>query len=165
MITSRAGHGSNYSSQARRHFLAALSIVLLTVLHCAPDAIAEPSKPLLKDIRFEKASPQEERIHITVRDFSPPKLIAIEGDKPRVVCDFLGTGLAGTVKTHRTVDGSYIKRIRVGIHRDPTKTRVVLDLVPQHEYDVRQMYVTDQEVFILAITASTPASISDSISE
>ena len=73
-----------------------------------------------------------------------------------MVCDFLGAGLAGTVKTQRTVDGRYIKRIRVGIHRDPTKTRVVLDLAPEHDYDVRQMYVKDQEIFILAITPSTP---------
>ena len=158
MITSPADHGSNYSSQAGRYFYAALSILLLTMLHHPPNAIAEPAKPLLKDIRFEKASPQEEMIHITVRGFSPPKLFAIEGDKPRVVCDFLGTGLAGTVKTQHTVDGNYIRRIRVGTHRDPTKTRVVLDLTPEHDYDVRQMYVKDQETFILAITPLTPES-------
>ena len=75
-----------------------------------------------------------------------------------MVCDFLGTGLADTVKTQHTVDGNYIKRIRVGIHRDPIKTRVVLDLASQHDYDVRQMYVKDQEIFILAITPSTPES-------
>ena len=158
IITSPVDHGSNYSSQARRYFFAALSILLLTMLHYAPNAIAEPAKPLLKDIRFEKASPREEMIHITVRDFSPPKLFAIEGDQPRVVCDFLGTGLAGTVKTEHTVDGNYIKRIRVGIHRDPTRTRVVLDLAPEHDYDVRQMYVKNQEIFILALTPSTPES-------
>ena len=72
IITSPADHGSNYSSQARRYFCAALSILLLTMLHYAPNAIAEPAKPLLKDIRFEKASPREEMIHIAVRDFSPP---------------------------------------------------------------------------------------------
>jgi len=126
------------------------------MLHYAPSAIAEPSNPLLKEIRFEGASPQEELIQITVRDFSPPKLFAIEGDKPRVVCDFLGTDLAGTVKTDHIVDGNYIKRIRVGIHRDPTKIRVVVDLTPQHDYGVRQMYVADQELFILAITPSPP---------
>jgi hypothetical protein len=128
------------------------------MLHDAPSAIAEPAKPLLKDIRFEKASPQEEMIHIAVRDFSPPKLFAIEGDNPRVVCDFLGAGLADTVKTQDTVDGNYIRRIRVGIHRDPAKTRVVLDLAPEHDYDVRQMYVQDQGIFILAITPATPES-------
>ena len=146
------------SSQAGRCFIAALSILLLTMLHHAPNAIAEPAKPLLKDIRFEKTSSQEERIHIAVRDFSPPKLFAIQGDKPRVVCDFLGAGLVGTVKTQHTVDGSYIRRIRVGIHRDPTKIRVVLDLTPEHNYDVRQMYVQDQEIFILAITPASPES-------
>ena len=157
-MTSPVGHGANYSGQARRHLCTALSILLLAMLHDAPNAIAEPSEPLLKELRFEKASPQEEMIRIAVRDFAPPKLFAIEGDNPRVVCDFLGAGLAGTVKTQRTVDGRYIKRIRVGIHRDPTKTRVVLDLAPEHDYDVRQMYVKDQEIFILAITPATPES-------
>ena len=156
VFASPAGHGSNYSSRAGR--CAALGILLLSMLQNAPNAIAEPSEPLLKDIRFEKASTQEEMIHITVRDFSPPELFAIEGDKPRVICDFLGTGLAGTVKTQHTVDGNYIKRIRVGMHRDPAKTRVVLDLAPEHDYDVRQMYVQDQEIFILAITPATPES-------
>jgi hypothetical protein len=97
-------------------------------------------------------------IHITVRNFSPPKLFAIEGDKPRVVCDFLDTGLAGTVKSQHAVEGNYIRRIRVGTHRDPTKIRVVLDLAPEHDYDVRQMFVKDRETFILAITAATPES-------
>jgi hypothetical protein len=97
-------------------------------------------------------------IHIAVREFSPPKLLAIEGDAPRVVCDFFGAGLADTVKTHQTVDGNYVKRIRVGAHRDPSKTRVVLDLAPEYDYDVRQMYVKDQGIFILAITPATPES-------
>ena len=158
MITSPADHGSNYSSQASHYSFTTISILLLTMLQHPPNAIAEPAKPLLTDIRFEKASSQEEMIHISVRDFSPPKLFAIEGDNPRVVCDFFGTGLAGTVKTQRTVDGNYVRRIRVGTHRYPTKTRVVLDLTPEHDYDVRQMYVKDKETFILAITAATPES-------
>lgn len=145
-------YGSRCGFQARRFSRAGLGILLLTVLHHVPAAIAEPPNPLLEDIRFEKVSSQEERIRITIRDFSPPELFAIEGDTPRVVCDFLGASLAAEVKTQYTLNGNYIKRIRLGAHRDPTKIRVVLDLSPEHDHDVRQMYVADQGVFILAIT-------------
>ena len=72
MITSPADHGSNYSSQASHYSFTTISILLLTMLQHPPNAIAEPAKPLLTDIRFEKASSQEEMIHISVRDFSPP---------------------------------------------------------------------------------------------
>jgi hypothetical protein len=150
--------GSSCGGRAGRCCCAAFSILLLALLHQPPNAIAEPAKPVLKEIRFEKASPREETIHISVRDFSPPRVFAIEGDKPRVVCDFLDAGLAGTVKSQHAVEGNYIRRIRVGAHRDPTKIRVVLDLAPEHDYDVRQIFVKDQEIFILAITPATPES-------
>jgi hypothetical protein len=136
--------------------LVGLGILLLTTLHDAPNAIAEPPKPLLREIRFEQALPEEETVLISVRDFSRPELSAVPGKKPRVVCDFLGASLAGTVKTHRAVDGSYIQRIRVGIHRDPAKIRVVLDLDPANDYDVRQGYAVDDEVFFVAVTPATP---------
>jgi hypothetical protein len=143
-------------SSMTTRLLGVLGILLLTTLHDAPKAIAEPSKPFLREIRFEQALPGEETVLISVRDFSRPKLSALQGSEPRVVCDFLDAGLARTVNTRQTVDGSYIKRIRVGVHGNPTKIRVVLDLDPQHDYDVRQGYAVDDEVFFVVVTPSNP---------
>jgi hypothetical protein len=134
----------------------ALGILLATTLHGALDAIAEPPKPLLREIRFDRAQPGEEAVLISVQDFSRPELAALPGVKPRVVCDFLSAGLAGTVKTDQTVDGNYIRRIRVGAHQNPSKIRVVLDLDPQHDYDIRQGYAVDDEVFFVVVRPSTP---------
>jgi hypothetical protein len=156
--SSPADHGFDCGRQARRHSHAIIGALLIALLHHAPDVVAEPPQPLLEDLRFEKASREEETIHVTVRDFSPPEVFALEGGKPRVVCDFLGAGLAATVETRQTPDGDYIKRIRVGVHRDPAKIRVVLDLAPQHDYDVRKMFVVDRDLFILAIAPSVPES-------
>ncbi len=58
----------------------------------------------------------------------PQKTFAIEGERPRLVCDFIGLKLDKKVENLIKVDGRLIKAIRVGIHLSPTpKIRVVLD--------------------------------------
>ncbi len=39
------------------------------------------------------------------------------------------------------VNGKYVLQVRTGIHPPPEpKTRVVLDLVPNHDYEVEQLF-------------------------
>ena len=71
-------------------------------------------------------------------DYSP-KTFAIERKRPRLVCDFFGVKLDNKVKYLIKVHGGSIKTIRVGIHLSPVpKTRVVLDLQPDQDYEIRR---------------------------
>ena len=47
--------------------------------------------------------------------------------------------------------GNYISRVRVAKHRGPDKVRVVLDLVPNHNYDLQQVFFKEDNLFIILI--------------
>ena len=82
----------------------------------------------------------------------PPKTFAIEGKKPRLICDFIGLKLDKKVKRLIKVDGGMIKAIRVGIHLSLTpKNRVVLDLRPDQDYEIRQAFFVDENIYAVVL--------------
>jgi len=84
--------------------------------------------------------------------FYPPELFALKGENPRIVCDFLNTELG--YMPNRLIDtkGIFIQSIRVGVHSSPNpKTRVVLDLVPNQDYDVLQNFFQEESAFLITV--------------
>ena len=59
----------------------------------------------IMDIRFEVTQEGEEKVIFALNGFYPPKSFSIEGDQPRVVCDFFGTRLANSIIKQTTVGG------------------------------------------------------------
>ena len=101
---------------AYKAWIAAWALALIWGMACPAIAF----DPELREIKFEKGENGEERVLFVLDGNSPPKTFAIEGKKPRLICDFIGLKLDKKVK-------NLIKAIRVGIHLSPTpKIRVVL---------------------------------------
>ena len=124
--------------------------VLALIWGVACPAIA--SNPQLREIRFEKGENGEERVLFVLDGNSPPKTFAIEGKKPRLVCDFIGLKLDKKVKNLIKVDGRLIKAIRMGIHLSPTpKIRVVLDLQPDQDYEIRQAFFFEKNIYAVVL--------------
>ena len=124
--------------------------VLALLWSTACPAIASDSE--LREIRFEKGKDGEERVLFVLNGDSPPKSFAIEGEKPRLICDFMGVRLDKKVKHLIKVDGGLIKSIRVGIHLSPVpKTRVVLDLQPDQDYEIRQAFFVDENIYAVVL--------------
>ena len=97
--------------------------------------------PLVKGIRFEKSSDNEEKVFFDLNGFYPPDVFPLPGGKPRVVCDFINGQVAKEVSHYIKTDGNFIKLIRIGVHAEPpAKVRVVLDLDPTKSYDIEQIF-------------------------
>ena len=110
------------------------------------------SDPELKEIRFEKGENGEERVLFVLNGNHPPKVFAIEGKNPRLVCDFISFRLDKKVKNLIKVDGGLIKAIRMGIHLSPTpKIRVVLDLRPDQDYEIHQAFFVDKNIYAVVL--------------
>jgi hypothetical protein len=106
----------------------------------------------ITDIRFEATQEGEEKVIFALNGFYPPKSFSIEGDQPRVVCDFFGTRLANSIIKQTTVGGQFIQQIRIGIHKgNEPKIRVVLDLVPEKQYKVKQLFFKEEHVYTLIV--------------
>ena len=64
----------------------------------------------------------------------------------------MGVRLDKKVKHLIKVDGGLIKTIRVGIHLSPApKTRVVLDLQPDQDYEIRQAFFVDESIYAVVL--------------
>lgn len=98
------------------------------------------SKKIL-EIDSDVTSSSAEIVNIVLTGPFPPEAQVIEGDTPRIFCDFPDVKMDKTIMRTIGVDGKYILRIRTGIHPPPEpKIRIVLDLTPNHDYEVEQFF-------------------------
>ncbi len=116
-----------------------------------PTAPAAASRPVLRSITFDRSSNRGEMVLFKLSEFHPPVVFGIEEGLPRVVCDFKGTTAESGVQKKINANGRYVKTIRIGIHRNPDKIRVVLDLAPNNNYDLQQVFFKDDNLFVIII--------------
>ncbi len=103
-------------------------------------------------INADITSSSGETIDIVLTGNFPPVAQVIEGDSPRIVCDFPDVRMARTIQRTIGVNGKYILQIRTGIHPPPEpKSRIVLDLAPNHDYEVEQLYYEKDNRYSLII--------------
>ncbi len=108
----------------------------------------------IKAIRPEIADKDIAKIIFELNGPFPPQTMIVEGEKPRVVCDFFDAGLAADIGKSIEVDSGIVEKIRTGIHKSPKfKVRVVLDLVPRRNYEVDQFFFEKENYYVLVVKA------------
>ncbi len=108
--------------------------------------------PILLDVSFESTANDSEMVLFKLNDFYPPIVFGIEKGNPRVVCDFLDTLLAVDIPPVIETDGFFVRKIRTARHPSPEKVRVVLDLVPNKNYDLQQVFFKEDNLFVIIIS-------------
>ena len=112
----------------------------------------EKSAKMLLSLDVQKNDPSGEILNVTLNGFHPPQVSAAEGAPPRIICDFPEVGLEKKVPKVLPVNGKYITQVRVGLHTQPVpKVRIVLDLVPEHNYDVEQFFYQKENLYTLVV--------------
>jgi len=106
---------------------------------------------LLSSVKFDGSSNRGEMIKFKLKDFNPPIVFGIEEGLPRVVCDFKNTKVDESVKKTIPVGGQYVKNIRIGQHKNPNKIRVVIDLEPNNNYDLQQVFFKEDKLFVIIV--------------
>ncbi len=122
----------------------------------AGKSIATPVVPTILDISFDDSSSKGEMVLFHLNDFYPPTVSAIEKDVPRVLCDFSAMNLSPDVQETILTKGKYIKRVRTARHHNPDKVRVVLDLSPDRDYDLQQVFFKNDNLFVLIVSELAP---------
>ncbi len=110
---------------------------------------------LLK-ISFDDSSNRGEMVLFHLNDFYPPTVAAIEKENPRVLCDFVDTVLGDGVEKTIAANGRHVKQIRTARHTAPDKIRVVIDLSPDRDYDLQQVFFKNDNLFVLIINELAP---------
>ena len=113
---------------------------------------ADASAKRILSITVDTASASGETVQIPLSGNFPPITQVIEGDEPRIICDFPDVRMAKTIQRTIPVNGKYILQIRTGIHPSPdAKSRVVLDLAPKHDYEVEQLFYEKDNRYTMII--------------
>lgn len=110
--------------------------------------------PTLYSIEFDNTSDRGEMIIFKLNSFNPPVVFGIEEDIPRIVCFFKDTGAGEKLQERIESNGRYVKNIRVGKYRNPDNIRVVLDLIPNHNYDLQQVFFKEDNMFMIIINSA-----------
>jgi hypothetical protein len=112
--------------------------------------------PQLLDVSFDDSSNRGEMVLFHLTDFSPPTVSALEKDNPRVLCDFMATAMGKGVEENIYANGKYVERIRTSRHQKPDKVRVELELTPDRDYDLQQIFFKNDNLFVLIINELPP---------
>jgi len=107
---------------------------------------------LIKAIRAEELTEERGKIFIELDGYHLPDTLVLEGDRPRIACDFYGLLPDPTLEKTIAVDAGIIQSIRLGVHSGgKAKTRVVIDLLPDNNYIVEQQFFIEENTYLLDI--------------
>jgi hypothetical protein len=110
---------------------------------------------ILHDIQYYKVSDTQDKVLVYVSAMNNPKLQMLVGKNPRIVLDFLNSRNIDKKKYEINTDGNFIKRIRIGSHKEPVqKVRVVFDMMPNKKYSVDQKFSKKENMYSFEINAN-----------
>ena len=106
-------------------------------------------KTVVKSIRFE-IEKEVEKVFIDLNKYAIPRVRTLEGDKPRIVLDFMNaTSWRG--KYRIPANGKLVKQVRAYLHRKVGKLRIVLDLNPAEDYIVDQTFYKAENIYCIIV--------------
>lgn len=110
--------------------------------------------PVLQSIAFEKNGSKGETINFQLNTFNPPVVFGIEEESPRIVCFFKDTTAGENLPDTVEAKGRFVKSIKVGKYSNPDNIRVVMDLVPNQNYDLQQVFFKEENMFMIIINTT-----------
>ncbi|MFC1830317.1 AMIN domain-containing protein, partial [Thermodesulfobacteriota bacterium] len=106
----------------------------------------------IKEIEFIMTPEGEEIVSFLLSGYYPPKTFSVVKDKPRVICDFFDANLETGIERFQEINGDFVQQIRIGIHKGSRpKIRVIIDLVPDEDYDIRPVFFKEDNLYTLIV--------------
>jgi len=131
-------------------------IKTVEVIELPQETLHEPSPvvdALLVDVSFENTSNKGEMVLFKLNGFYPPTVSGQEEGTPLVICDFVGTRLGEKVVKVQETRGEYVERVSVEQVDDSDSIRVTLQLVPNKDYDLQQVFFKEDNLFVIIVNS------------
>lgn len=107
--------------------------------------------PQLLEVSFDDSSERGEMVLFHLNDFFPPTVSAIEKNNPRVLCEFPNMNMGDGVQKEILAKGKYVEAIRTEMDRESGSVQVLLDLSPDRDYDLQQVFFKNDNLFVLIV--------------
>ena len=118
-------------------------------------AVEKPSVsslPLvINKISFEKSPDKGEKVMFQLTNFHAPVIFGVEEGVPSIVCDFKNAGIGDKVPENISAQGEFVKQIRVEKNVTAHKIRVVIELLPNRHYDLKQVFFKEESMYVLFV--------------
>ncbi len=112
-------------------------------------AQAVPTKIIVKSIKFN-IEKDREKVFVALNNYSVPKVLALNGDRPRVVVDVKNVSSWNGLSII-PVNGKLIKQIRTHLHHDAKKLRIVLDLTHSEDNIINKSFNKAENIFCIEV--------------
>ena len=112
-------------------------------------AQSQPSQPTIESISVTAGAGGEEKLVFKLSGSYAPKVFRLDGERPRLVFDFANTLYRGEKTQIEGNGGSVIGGVRIGRHTQPAKTRVVVDIVQNADYQYDQTFNVSNNSLII----------------
>jgi len=119
-----------------------------------PETPSSSTPMSIHALSIEDKLEQGEKVSFQLNNFHPPTVIGIEEGTPQIVCDFTNTVLAGTIPEIIPANGKLIQQVRVEKIGNESTVRVVLELAPNHHYDLQQIYFKEKDLYVLWVKSA-----------
>lgn len=117
------------------------------------DEQAPEPDPLLTDVSFENTANKGEMVLFKLNGFYPPTVKGEEEGAPLVICEFAGTRLGERVVKEQVIHGEYVERLHVQHLEESDMIRVTLELVPNKNYDLQQVFFKEDNLFVVIVNS------------
>jgi len=113
---------------------------------------------VVKSIRHKVLPEGKEVLFVEFDRFYVPAVYNIEGDTPMIIMDVTRTSSMKKEWSEIRTDGTLIRKIRVKLNPTADILRIVLDMTPDKDYDIKPTFYTGKgsEVYALEVTGVTP---------
>ena len=112
-------------------------------------AQSQSSQPTIESISVTAGAGGEEKLVFKLSGSYAPKVFRLDGERPRLVFDFANTLYRGEKTQIEGNGGSVISGVRIGRHTQPAKTRVVVDIVQNADYQYDQTFNVSNNSLII----------------
>lgn len=118
-----------------------------------PDDNPLNHEALLSEVTFENTSNKGEMVLFKLNGFYPPEVSGQETGTPSVTCVFAGTRIGPELIQEQTPQGKFINSILVEQEGDSAPIYVTLQLVPDKNYDLQQVFFKEDNLFVIIVNS------------
>lgn len=141
-----------------KRLLVIFTTILCSLIVFQAAAQSQSGKPVIESISAVVQSGEPEQVIFKLNGSHTPKVFRIEGERPRLVFDFYGTSYPAGVEKIREVGGKIIAGVRVGMHTQPLKTRVVVDIQKNSPYQYDYSFNVSNNILVVNLSSDFPQS-------
>ncbi len=152
-----ASNATQAGRQRNRRVIANITALKAPSVYAGSSAARIQAQKVLSNdgVEFKLLADQTEEVIVWLSSAFPPHTFILQGERPRMVCDFYEARPGVNIPDRIDVGGHIIKQIRLGHHAGANQfLRVVMDLNFPFNYRIQQRLNTNNNSYVIQLQSN-----------